>query len=272
VRKAPLLVLAAVLAALPVAAGATNGSWLEFYDDTPNDAASGPDIYRLLVGNSDKGFVSFEVDAKLKATKTVTLFVDTDAATSTGDPANGGADLRLDITAAGRKRELFGWRSGRWLTVLPPSASVHDTVYGVDLFIDRSDLGHSDRVDLWAESTGNGNDRMPDRGVIHYDLRPLRLTVARFEATTTRLAERLELTIRRSDSGGYLTGDLPLCSAHVGGKPVFAKLLDQARKQSPAAYCLWRFPASLRGRKARATITIEDAGRTVTRSAAFVVR
>lgn len=190
-RRAALAALVAALVTLPLAAGAANGSWLEFYDDTPNDAASGPDIYRLLIGNSDNGFVSFEVDAKLRATKTVTLFVDTDAAMATGDPANGGADLRLDITGAGRKRELFGWRSGRWLAVLPPSASVHDTVYGIDLFIDRSDLGGSDRVAVWAESTGSGTDRMPDRGVIHYDLRPLRLTVARFKATTTRLAERL---------------------------------------------------------------------------------
>jgi hypothetical protein len=272
VKAGRLIALVTVAAVFPFGAAAANGSWSALFDDTPNDAASGPEIYRLLLGSSDDGFVSFEVDAKLKAAKSVTLFIDADGSGKTGDPANDGAELRFDLTDAGRKRRLSGWRASRWTTILPPTASAQTTPYGAELFISRRDLGGSKDVNVWAESTGRGTDRIPDRGEIHYDLRPLRLTVAHFKDTSGHLSERLELTIRRSDSGGFLVGELPLCSAHIGGKAVFARLLDQARQTSPAAYCLWRFPTSLRGKEGRATITIQLAGRTVARGASFVVK
>jgi hypothetical protein len=205
---------------------------------------------------------------------TASVFVDTDATATTGGP--GGAELRVDFTDHGNRTSFAVWKSGSWVgakfptaLILPPNL---DVFFGPTAELDLQSLGDPTAVNLWAEASGGGRtDRLPDAGTIHYDVQPLVLSVASFKPTAGKLRERLELVVNRSDSGEPLIGELPLCSAHVGGKVVFAKLAAPAKSDAPAAVCDWRFPKAMIGKKGIATITLTSSGRTVKRSVAFTV-
>jgi hypothetical protein len=136
----------------------------------------------------------------------------------------------------------------------------------------RAEIGKPTAVNVLAESTAGGaHDLAPDLGTIHYKLTPLVLTISSFTAMRSARAERLELGVTRSDSGGPLLGEPPLCHGRVAGKVVFATVLDDARVGQRAC-CAWKFPKALVGKKARLTITIPYAGRKVSRSVSLTIR
>jgi hypothetical protein len=138
--------------------------------------------------------------------------------------------------------------------------------------VDRAEIGKPTAVNVLAESTAGGaHDLAPDLGTIHYKLTPLVLTISSFTAMRSARAERLELGVTRSDSGGPLLGEPPLCHGRVAGKVVFATVLDDARVGQRAC-CAWKFPKALVGKKARLTITIPYAGRKVSRSVSLTIR
>jgi hypothetical protein len=273
------LVVALAMASLAFlvasAAAAPSDNWLEYFGDPQSDAGSAPDLAQIFIGGSDDGAATFHIWARIPpgdTTSTITVFIDADDNPSTGDAVHAGADYSLVAFHGGRSFDFTRWSSGRWVSAsAPPMFASYRNPF-LDFYVSRALLGGAAAINVMVESSaGTQHDRLPDTGTIHYGLTPLVLAISKFSATRSPRGERLELGVTRSDTGGALTGQPPYCHGRVGGKIVFASVLDSGKPAKPA-FCAWKFSKAMVGKKARLTITSPYASRKVSRSVSLTVR
>lgn len=296
-----------VVLGAPVAGGtpwvlATNNTT---YEDGRGEDPLGPDITSVRVSNDDAGTITVRVDVPTHPTLTEDMrlrvwFSDADPATGLSD---GGADafVLADAYLLGLGRAaLYTCRGSVCSPVWPDrpastslgfsyASGARFTFDAADLDIDTT-LGTSTRLDFWlavysdvAYDPATGFDLShahfefaPAQGELWtYFVRigPSRLVVKRF-ATGPSPAKAGQpfaatLSATRNDTGAAVTTGEVGCSAKVAGRNLRPRFRGFAAR---AAVCRYALPSAAHGATIRGSITLEFAGKTVSRTFARPIR
>jgi hypothetical protein len=299
-RTGLLLAVAAVVAALPTAAGALPSEAAapalvaansQTYQDSTGEDPAAPDITTIVVSNDDTGMVSFRVNVpnrpQLGQDMVFDVFVDTDNNPQTGSPEFAGVDYVIELIRG--EIALFRWDGTNFTRRFgDPSAVTLTFAYqaGITMRISAAELGNTTRFNFFtvAESgvvvdpitgdldfTNAKTDVAPGGGVglFNYTVNVAKptLVVRRLAATPAvpRAGQSftLRMTAARSDTGAVLQNGRVTCVARVGNARLRAQL---ARVQGGAVVCTWLIPAKATGKTFRATVTVVFEGLRASRS------
>jgi hypothetical protein len=284
-----LLALGALLVGLPTAAlgkSARHAANSVTFADSIGEDAAAPDITSIVVSNDDAGAITFQINISNRPEFTpdmaFVMFLDTDSNSATGDPASLGADYLIDLEqgAVG----LFQWNGSDY--VQAPSQTSLTYAYqptGPIIHISAADLGKTKafKFALIAlsgfviDASGNPDltnlhrDLAPDPGHGFYTYPVLTKLVLSVTAFTTgpkpARAGRpfsVSMAANENDTGGPVQTGAVTCSATIAFKrivPVSHVLTNGV------ASCVWRIPATAKGKVIRGTITLTVQGVRVTR-------
>ena len=284
------IALVAVLVALPTAAlgGSARGSGntTTFPDSTGEDAAA-PDITSVVVSNDDAGNITFQINISNRPALTpdmfVLLFFDTDQNSATGDASLLGIDDVIELDPG--LVNLFHW-NGTDFVAAPSQASLTYSYLptGATIRITAADLGKTKgfkfralavsglTIDAVGKSdfTNAHSDTAPEpgHGLFTYQvLTKLVLSVTAFN-TSPKPAKAgrsfsATLAANQNDTGGPVASGTVTCAATIAFKriPAVTHILTNG-----VANCIWRIPATAKGKTLRGTITLTVQGAKVTRT------
>ncbi|MDQ3672055.1 MAG: hypothetical protein M3364_06415 [Actinomycetota bacterium] len=299
-RTGFVLAVAAVIAALPTAAGAlpsgtqassyVAANSATFQDSTGEDPLA-PDITSLTVSNDDAGIVSFRINVPNRPTlgqdMLIVLFVDTDANDATGSQDLPGVDYVIEVARG--EANLFKWDGTDFTRRFgDPSALTLSFSYqaGVTIRISAAELGNTTKLEFltFVESgivvdpiTGNFDftnakaDVAPGGGVGLYPFTVIiaKPTLVVRGVTTTPRAPKagatftMRMTAARSDTGAVLQNGRVTCVGRAGTARLRAQL---ARVQGGAVTCTWLIPANAKGKTFRGSATVVFEGLRASRS------
>ena len=289
-RRLPiLLALAALAATSSVAFGDSvrQTSNSATFADSIGEDPSAPDITSVVVSNDDAGAITFRIDVSNRPSFTpdmyFLLFLDTDQRASTGDPDFSGADYVIELAPGAV--DLFKWNGTE--DVLAPSQTSLTYAYaatGPTIHIRAGDLGQTKALDFRAlavsgvavDPSGNPDftnihrDAAPDpgHGFFSYQVRT-RLVLSPTAFTTSPRPAKAgrpyaaSLAASQNDTGGPVQGASIACSATIAFKRIVA---TRRALTNGIGSCVWRIPATAKGKMLRGTISLTLRGATVTRS------
>jgi hypothetical protein len=288
-RLLTTLVLAVVLAALPaVALGgdahrASNST--SFPDSTGEDAAA-PDITSIVVSNDDAGLVSFQIAVANRPALTPDMyflvFLDTDKNGSTGSSDYLGADYVIQLVPGAV--DLFQWNGTTYARATSQASLVFSyAATGPVIKISAADLNKTKAFNFGVvaasgvvvdaqgnpDTTNEHDDFAPDagHGFNSYNvLTKLVLTVTAF-TTAPKPAKAgrtfsASLAANENDTAGPVQSGTVGCAASIAGKRLVA--VTHAVRNG-VAVCVWRIPATAKGRIVRGLVTLRVRGTSVTR-------
>jgi hypothetical protein len=290
-RRLPIvLAVAAAVVAIPgVALGDSSGraSNSATFADSIGEDPSAPDITSVAVSNDDTGAITFQVNVSNRPSFTqdmyFLLFLDTDQRTSTGDPDFSGADYIVQLAPGAV--DLFKWNG----TEEAPAPSQSSLTYaytasGPAIHVKAVDLGKTTGIGFRAiavsgvsfDASGNPDftnihrDAAPDpgHGFFAYQVRT-RLVLSATAFTTSPKPARAgraysaSLAASQNDTGGPVQGATVACSATIAFKRIVATTHVVT---NGIGSCVWRIPATAKGKTLRGTISLTLRGVKVTRS------
>jgi hypothetical protein len=284
------IALGALLVALPSAAlggsGRSASNSKTFLDSTGEDA-SAPDITSVVVSNDDAGNITFQINISnrpaLTADMYALIFLDTDQNAATGDPDAFGAEyaIELDPGAVG----LLKWSgSGYASAASQTSLTFSYATTGATIRISAADLGKTKAFKFGTiaasgyatDAAGNADftnvhrDLAPDQGHGFFSYQVLTKLILSATAFTTSpkpaKAGRpfsASLAANQNDTGGPVASGAVTCVATIAFKsiPAVTHVLTNG-----VANCIWRIPATAKGKTLRGTITLTVRGVKVTRT------
>lgn len=286
-RFVAILALGALLVALPtvaLGASARQASNSTTYTDSTGEDAAAPDITSVVVSNDDAGNITFTINISnrpaLTADMFVLIFVDSDKNPATG---SAGADyvIELDPGAVG----LLQWNGSDFVQAASQSTLTYSYLpTGPVIRISASDLGKTTGFNfdtvaasgVVIDATGNPDftnvhvDRAPDpgHGVFAYQvLTKLVLSVTSFRtAPKPAKAGRpfaASLAADENDTGAPVGAGTVTCAATVNLAriPAVTHVVTNG-----VASCVWRLPATAKGKTLRGKITLTVRGTAVTRT------
>jgi hypothetical protein len=250
--------------------------------DPTGDAGDAPDISSLQMSADDTGLATFDVAVPIASTDTssiISLFIDSDHNSATGDPNSLGTDYEIDSYQQDHSFSVEHWDStqNQWVDASSLSTvAVSWDATGITFQINRSELGNASNIGVLVQSVtsdaayGPGHfDNLPNNGTVAFNLSPLTLNVAAAKTVATKGAFVLTMLVKRSDSGGFVSGtDGTLtCKATVAGKTIPVAVSGFITTSNlPIATCAWHAAAKYKGKVYRATMTIAVGTKTVSKT------
>jgi hypothetical protein len=251
------------------------------YTDTTGDGGSAPDITSVVVSNDANNRITFRINVAnlvVPSTSTIGIAIDSDQNATTGSQ---GIDY---IFLGDPSHNSFGvarWNGSGFVDAQPASATASTDETGLTFSINSTDLGNTTAFNFWArtlkgDSVAAGNhDDAPDVGTWNYQLGPagsLKLTAQLFHLSKARAGKPFVavFTVDRSDGAvADITLDDVSCAATIAGRPLQNGL---AVALGPAVGCSWLLPKHSKGKRLRASITVNLDGATVTKRLTTRVR
>jgi hypothetical protein len=287
-RVGVLIVLAALLAGVPAALGgsARSASNSQNFADSINERAGAPDITGMTVSNDDAGLTTFQINISNRPDLTpdmfLLIFLDTDKNSATGDTSSFGADYVIQLVAG--SVDLFQWNG----TDFVQAASQASLTYayaptGATIHASAADLGKTKGFNFAVivasgvtfDAAGNANfdnivtDAAPDpgHGVLSYQVLTKLVLTGKAFTTAPKPAKAgkpfsATLAAYENDTAGPVQSGVVTCVATVGGKRIAAVSHVLA---NGVATCVWRVPATAKGKTIRGTITLNVRGTKLTR-------
>ena len=284
------IALGALLAALPTAAlggSARSGSNTTTFLDSTGEDASAPDITNVVVSNDDAGNITFQINISnrpaLTADMLVLILLDTDQNASTGDTQSLGAEYAIELDPG--VVNLFQWNGSDYVAaVSQTSLTFTYLTTGPTIRISAADLGKTKAFKFGMiaisgividaagkpDFTNVHDDFAPDSGHGFFTYQVLTKLILSATAFTTSpkpaKAGRpfsASLAATQNDTGGPVASGTVTCVATIAFKriPAVTHILTNG-----VANCIWRLPATAKGKTLRGTITLTVQGAKVTRT------
>jgi hypothetical protein len=284
-----LFALGALLVVLPTAALGKSArhaaNSMTFADSIGEDAAA-PDITSVVVTNDDAGNVTFQVNVSNRPALTpdmyFLIFLDTDQNSTTGFSGALGAEYVIELDPG--SVAMFQWNGSDFIQA--PSQTSLTYAYqatGPTIHVSASDLGKTKGFKFGViaasgfviDATGNSDftnvhqDNAPDIGHGFFSYQILTKLVLSVTAFTTgpkpaRAGRPFSVSIaaNENDTGGPVQTGAVTCSATIAFKRIVA--VSHVLTNGVAS-CVWRIPATTKGKVIRGTITLTVQGVRVTR-------
>ena len=305
-RTGLVLAVAALVAALPTAAGALPSGTAapaavtansQTYQDSTGENPAAPDITTLTVSNDDAGTITFRINVpnrpQLGQDMYILLFVDSDNNPGTGAADTGGADYVMELVRG--EIALFRWDGTDFTRRFgDPSAVTLAFSYqgGVTIRISSAELGNTRNLKFFTvvesgvvvdpvtgdlDFTNAVGDAAPGGGVglYPYEVITARPTLVVRSLRGTPAAPRagrpftLRMVAARSDTNAALQNGRVTCVGRVGNSRLRAQL---ARVQRGAVVCTWRIPPKATGKRFRGSVTVVFEGLRASRSFSARIR
>jgi hypothetical protein len=280
-----LIVLATVLVTACVVAstaGAITAPPVSLTDAT-GDSGTGPDIATVSVTNDDHGLYSFTIGFATPYVNAdeIAILLDTDKNGSTGDPKLLGADYLFVDDYASHSFDLASWQSNDWQEAPHATAGavVASDSKSITLTVDKSDLGGSTGFNFFllasdgSYDTGHVDDAPSGAGAFSYDYQTVFALSAGSSHDGTAKAGgtwTVSMSAVRSDTNVTIGSEgTVVCSAAEGSKRlavVTRGFLSSGGGSSSSAVCTFRVPKTPKRTSVHATITVSEAGQSVSKS------
>ncbi|HZQ64575.1 MAG TPA: hypothetical protein VFA66_05050 [Gaiellaceae bacterium] len=285
-----LLALAVALVAMPALAlgdSSRRAANSTTFPDSIGEDAAAPDITSVVVSNTDAGLITFQINVSNRPALTpdmfFLIFLDTDQNASTGSPDFDGADYIIELDPG--TVTLFQWNGSDFLSASAQTSLVYSyAATGPTIRISAAELGKTKglRFSTFAVSgvttdasgnldlTNTHRDAAPDpgHGMYAYQvLTKLILSVTGF-TTAPKPAKAgrsfsASLSANENDIAGPVQAGTVGCSASIAFKRIVVVTHVLA---NGVASCVWRIPATAKGKVLRGAITLTVQGVKVTRS------
>lgn len=250
------------------------------YNDPAGDSGTAPDVTIVEVANDVlTGALVFWIQTPnrptLGAGDAIVLLLNTDSNLATGEP-NTGAEYAIDLRAS--SGGLFRWNGSDF--VGSPSASL-DTFYsesvkGARIEVHPNDLGGATALTFNIVTVaGESADLAPNAGGWQYAPRPERLaiTVERQAITPNPPRAGRPMTVAvlfvRSDLNEFVEEGTIVCTLKVGGRALRA---TTRAFRGGLATCVWRLPASAKGKRVTGSVRVTFGGTTGQRAFSLKAR
>jgi hypothetical protein len=289
-RLLSLLALATALAAIPAVAfgdSSRDASNSSTYADAIGEDPSAPDITSVVVSNDDAGAITFQINISNRPSFTsdmyFLLFLDADQRASTGDPDFSGADYIIQLASGAV--DLFRWNGSEEAPAPSQSSLTYGyTSSGPAIHVKAADLGKTKGFDFRTiavsgvafDASGNPDftnihrDAAPDpgHGFFTYDVRTRLVLTATSFTTSPKPAKAgrtyaASLAANENDTSGPVQGATVACFATIAFKRIVA---TRRVVTNGIGSCVWRIPATAKGKMLRGTISLTARGAKVTRS------
>ena len=281
-----LLVLGVALAGLPsVASGdsARARANTTTFPDSIGEDVNAPDITNVVVSNDDAGMITFQINIPNRPALTpdmfVLIFIDSDNNSTTGDQGVEYA-IELDPGSVG----LFQWNGANYVQAASQASLTYAYASGAaTIRISANDLGKTKAFAFAAiafsgfalDANGNPDDTNlkrdsapdPGHGLFTYQvltklvLTPTAFTLAPRPAKAGRPFS-VSLAANENDTNAAVTAGTVTCAASIAGKRLVA---TAHALRNGIAVCVWRLPATAKGRIVRGLITLTVRGTSLTR-------
>ena len=283
-----LLALGLALAAIPsVASGDASRSAANSttFPDSIGEDASAPDITNVVVSNDDAGLITFQVNISNRPTLTqdmfLLIFVDSDNNSATGDPQSYGADYLIELDPG--NVILLQWNGSDYVSAASQTSLTYAYTNGATIHVAAADLGKTKMLRFGAIAFSGyqiGPDGNPDLTQLKRDAAPdlghglfsyQVLTKLVLTTTAFTVAPRpakagglfsVSLAAKENDTNGPVKAGTVGCSASIAGKRIAART---HALRNGIAVCVWRLPATAKGRTVRGLITLTVQGTSLTR-------
>ena len=288
-RLALVLTLGVALVAMPTVAfgdtSRTSSNSATFPDSIGEDPAA-PDITSVVVSNDDAGLITFQINISNRPALTqdmfLLVFIDSDNNAATGDQQSYGSDylIELDPGSVG----LLQWNGSSYVNAASQTSLTYQyATTGATIRISAADLGKTKAIKLGViafsgfavdangqpDLTNLKRDAAPDfgHGLFSYQvLTKLVLSVTAF-TITPRPAKAgrpfsVSLAANENDTNGPIRTGTVSCAASIAGKRLVARTHVV---RNGIAVCVWRLPATAKGRTVRGLITVTVQGTSLTR-------
>jgi hypothetical protein len=283
-----LLVGAALVAIPPVALGgdARRSNNNATYPDSTGEDPAAPDITSVNASNDDAGMITFQINVSNRPALTpdmyFLIFVDADKNPNTGFVDALGADYVIQLVPGAV--DLYQWNGSNF--VAAPSQVSLTFSYGTTGPVIRLSAADLNKTKAFyfgviaasgfaVDAAGNPDftnehrDWAPDlgHGFNSYSvLTKLVLTVTAF-TTAPKPAKAgrtfsASLAANENDTAGPVQAGTVSCAASIAGKRLVA--VTHAVRNG-VAICVWRIPATAKGRIVRGLVTLTVRGTSVTR-------
>jgi hypothetical protein len=270
-----LIALAALVGAAAVvsSAGAITAPPLSFSDPS-GDAGTAPDITGISVTNDDHGqyTITLTFANPYGAAAGAGILFDTDQNGSTGDAF--GAEYLLEDDHASHSFDLAVWSNGAWQSTPETTAGVtvaNDNM-SVTFFVNKSEIANATKFNFVALSFDG------DGSAGHYDTAPsgsgdftynaqtvftLSLGTTRDGAAKAGGTWTVSMSAVRSDTKTAVGSEASIgCSAKEGPKKL---AVVQRIFVGTSAVCTFRVPKTPKHASLLASVSITDAGQTLTK-------
>src|SRR2546423_4850260 len=243
--------VAVLMAALVLAPGATPGT----YADKSGDSGSAGDITGIdVAADQASGQMIFRLagsNLSTSANDLTFLFIDSDANPLTGDVDLLGADYAFVVDDS--TYDFVHWNGSDWAETANSTVRVNGGGSGLMFSVNRSELGNTSTVNLWARSfntVDKKSDDAPDDGSYNYsmnangpDIQSIDLKTA--PSTGPRHGKKFVVTPAglKLPAGGPIAATLPesySCSAKVG---------QRVLRGSGTGGCTFALPKKSRGKQ-----------------------
>jgi hypothetical protein len=287
-RFALLLALGVALAAIPsVASGDTSRATANTttFQDSIGEDVNAPDITNIVVSNDDAGLITFQVNISNRPALTpdmfLLIFIDSDNNSATGDPNSYGADYIIELDPG--NVILAQWNGADYANAASQTSLTYAYSNGATIKISASDLGKTKALrfgviafsgyqlgpDGNPDFTQLKRDAAPDfgHGLFSYQvltkliLTPTAFTLAPRPAKAGRPFS-VSMAANENDTNGPVTAGTVSCAASIAGKRLVA---TTHALRNGIAVCVWRLPATAKGRIVRGLITLTVQGTSLTR-------
>jgi len=280
-----VIVLAAALAGVPsVASGDSTrvAANTTTYQDSVGEDASAPDITNVVVSNDDAGLITFQVNIPNRPALTVDMFllifIDSDNNSATGQT---GIDYVIDLEPG--SVDLFQWNGSDYVAAESQTSLTFAWSSGATIRVSAADLGKTKAFNFAVAAFSgfaldpNGNpdatnlkrDTAPDpgHGLFAYQV----LTKLVLKVTAFTIAPRpakagrpfsVSMAASENDTNAPVAGGTVRCAASIAGVRLVA--VTHAVRNG-IAVCVWRLPATAKGRIVRGLVTLTVRGTSTTR-------
>ena len=278
-----LLFAVALLVGVPAALGGSTRATAnsQTFNDSVGEDAAAPDITTVTVSNDDAGLITFQIAIPNRPTLTqdmfLLVFLDTDQNASTGSPDFLGAEYVIELDPG--VVTLFKWDGTNFVQAPSQTSLTFAYSSGATIHISAADLGKPKAVNFGVfavsgvtfDASGNPvfdaihRDNAPDLGHGFYSYQVLTKLVLSVTAFTTSpkpaKAGRtfsVSLAATENDTAGPVQSGTVVCPATLAGKRAVALRRVVA---NGIASCVWRIPATAKGKVMRGSIilTVQDA-------------
>jgi hypothetical protein len=173
------LIVAAFVAALAVLALPSAALATGSYNDTTGDGNGAPDLQKVTVASDATGkiVITITVDnwPSPPADVRAAVLLDTDMNTATGAPDTYGADYLFIEDQSDDTYSFAHWGGSQWVDEAGPTVDVSTDETGVEIDVNRSDLGNTQAFNYWVRTNAGDNwdeqiDDAPNSGAWNYTL------------------------------------------------------------------------------------------------------